>query len=496
MIATISAEQLHACLSKTEDPEVLLGLGKLAAGQGPVWKEISERALAAKPEYAPVLFVIAVSTDRLDETLIDELIARDPDNALGYYLRGHNLYQSGKEEESLGDFRKGATLAEIRMYGTIIANGLFKALDAMNVQGRDRLTLLSEVATRASNFGSIHLQHLRVDLSEMALKGDTAAKKEIAEIMLIIGGQLCATNFCNRQFGEWTIGDAFHFSAEIAAGEGSVAAKGYAAAAYAIRIPKGTLPGIHEAFRDYSSAANFLPSRIAMALSMADPAKVTHIGPVDLSQGLSADDEAALDKARQETDRSAGALIELSLRDPDEIIGAYLKDLPPAPTNSTQQINVTSTSVEKLLWKRPDLLEAAAAFERTITVLSQAGESHPITRNMSRLMGLGTALFRYMASHDEKLPESLEVLYRDGKYLKSEEHARSVLTGKPYVYAAAGKTLPHKHSERHGFVLAYDDSGENGECQFVTAVGSAGNIMANQFTEMMLGTTNVTALNY
>jgi hypothetical protein len=485
MIATISAEQLQACLSKTEDAEVLLGLAKLAAGQGPVWKEISERALAAKPEYAPVLSVIAAATERLDETLIDELIARDPDNALGYFLRGHNLYQSGKEEKSLGDFRKGATLAEIRMYGTIIANGLFKALDAMNIQGRDRLALLSGVATRTSNFGSMHLQHLRFDLSELALKGDPAAKKEIAEIMLIIGGQLYATNFWNRQFGEWTIGDAFHFSAQIAAGEGSVVAKGFAAVAYAIRIPKWTLPGIHEVFRDYSSAANFLPSRIGMALSMADPSKVTYIGPVDLSQGLSADDKAALDKATQETARSAGALIELSLRDPDETIGAYLKDLPPAPTESAQQMSFTGTSVEKLLWKRPDLLEAAAAFERTITVLSRAGENHPITRNMSRLMGLGTALFRYMTSHDQKLPDSLEVLYRDGKYLKSEEHARSVLTGKPYVYSAAGKTLPHKQSEQHTFVIAYDDSGENGECQFVTAVGSAGNMKASEFRQMM-----------
>jgi hypothetical protein len=480
-----SGEQLHACASKTEDPEVLLGLAKLAAGAGPVWKEISERALAAKAEYAPVLSMIAAATERLDEKLIDELIARDSDNALGYYLRGRNHYQFNREEQSLENFRKGATLAEIRMYGTIITNGLFKALDAMNIQGGDRLALLSGVARGTSNFGSSHLQHLRHDLSELARKADPAVKREIAQILLILGGQLYATNFWNRQFGEWTIGAAFHISAEIAAADGSMAARGYAAAAHAIRIPKWTLPGMDKTFREYSSAAIFLPSRISMALSMADPTRATTIGPVDLSQGLSADDKAALDKARQDSARSAGALIELSLRDPDEIIGAYLKDLPTAPVDSARPMGFTGTYVENLLLKRPDLLEAAAEFERFIAALGQAGKNHPITRNMSRLMGLGIALFRYMAGHDQKLPESLEVLYRDGKYLKSEEHARSVLTGKPYVYAAAGKTLPHKQSERDTFVLAYDDSGGNGECQFVTAVGSAGNMKASEFTEMM-----------
>src|SRR5439155_12609263 len=83
----VSTENLKAVASRTTDPQVLLGLAFLDRVGSPVRQEISEMAVNAKPEYATIVAVLAITLDAIDEQSIAELIRRDPDNALGYYLQ-------------------------------------------------------------------------------------------------------------------------------------------------------------------------------------------------------------------------------------------------------------------------------------------------------------------------------------------------------------------------------------------------------------------------
>ncbi len=83
-----SAENLNAVASTTSDPEVLLGLSFLAKAGDPVRKQLAKMAASARNEYIPIVAVLSLIMDHIDEESVAELVQRDPDNALGYYLQG------------------------------------------------------------------------------------------------------------------------------------------------------------------------------------------------------------------------------------------------------------------------------------------------------------------------------------------------------------------------------------------------------------------------
>ena len=78
----VSAENLQAAAAKATDPQVLLGLAFLAPTEGAVRRNLSELALKARPDYDPILAVVAITMDGPDEMSVGELVKRDPDNAL------------------------------------------------------------------------------------------------------------------------------------------------------------------------------------------------------------------------------------------------------------------------------------------------------------------------------------------------------------------------------------------------------------------------------
>ena len=146
-----TATNLEAAARKTTDPEVWLGLSFLAQTGDPVRHELSDMAVKAKPECGRLAIILANAMDGVSEESATELILRDPDNALGYYLSGNRLFTPGTKKEALEAFRKGAACPEFRLYGGEVSNVLFKALDALNLKGRDRLCASSWMA----GFGSV-----------------------------------------------------------------------------------------------------------------------------------------------------------------------------------------------------------------------------------------------------------------------------------------------------------------------------------------------------
>src|SRR5438876_2237464 len=154
----VCGENLKAVATNTTDPEVLLGLAFLAQTGDRIRPEISKLAVEARPDYGPIVTVLAITMDGIDEQSIGKLIQRDPDNALGYYLRGTLLHQSDEEEEALVAFRKAAHCSELRLYESATGPALFKAIDTLNLKSHDRLCALSWMASRSSNFSSAGLQ--------------------------------------------------------------------------------------------------------------------------------------------------------------------------------------------------------------------------------------------------------------------------------------------------------------------------------------------------
>src|SRR3989442_5551307 len=103
--------------------------------------------------------------------------------------------------------------------------------------------------------------------------------------------------------------------------------------------------------------------------------------------------------------------------------------------------------------------------------LSQAGRPDPSRRNMGRLMEIGLGIFSYASDHDKNFPDSIYVLF-EKEYLKPPLEAKSLITGRPYIYVAAGEKLPEKSSELGRFILLYDDKvSPEGDHQCVMADG-------------------------
>jgi hypothetical protein len=207
----------------------------------------------------------------------------------------------------------------------------------------------------------------------------------------------------------------------------------------------------------------------------------------ELRVNLPDSDKAFFEKAKENAGKAAGNLIEAALADPDEVIGAYLKGLPPLPTNAASPWFSRNTYVEKLMLKRPEVFKAAAANEVAMHALSDAGSNAPMNRNMSRMMEIGSAILAYAQHHSNTCPPSLSVLFEKGEYLKPALEAKSVLTGKPYVYVASGEKVPEKWIESAQFILLYDDKlSPEGNYQCVRGDGIGGPQSAAEVKKQLL----------
>src|SRR5262245_43012243 len=103
----VSAENLWAVMSVITNPQVLLGLGCLARPGSAVRGEMFDRTIEKGREYGPIGAVFALTMDGVSDSVVNEVIERDPDNALGYYVQANVLYERDEEEAALESFRKG-----------------------------------------------------------------------------------------------------------------------------------------------------------------------------------------------------------------------------------------------------------------------------------------------------------------------------------------------------------------------------------------------------
>ncbi|MCL2640342.1 MAG: hypothetical protein FWD53_05815, partial [Phycisphaerales bacterium] len=377
----LTVENLRAVAAKTSDAEVLLGLGYVAPAGSAARPELLARAVKLRPEYGPAAIVLEMAMEGVDEKNVATLIKADPDNALGYYLQAHQLHQAGKNAEELDAYRKGAKCAEIRLYSTMTAEALFKGLDTLGLKGRDRLAALGWTSSRMHNFYLMYVQRA-LSMSRLAYNNpDMAARKEISEMLLVLSGQFHQTNFQIRAFAPKAVMRAFRIKAEVAAEEKSPMMNGYVTVVQALTSMGLSWPGFAENRNVALETALFFDLRFTMAEAMGN-AKIQEAHGYNAK--VPEQDKAAFEKAKQELVRAAEAVVELCASDPDGIIGAYLKDLPPLKENEKGREPWVSrlSYVELLMLKRPEIFQAVAAYNDASQALQAAAENAPSKKNI------------------------------------------------------------------------------------------------------------------
>lgn len=365
---------LQAVARQTSDPDVWLGLSLLAQPGEPVRRQLSEMAVKAKPEYGPAAIVLANAMDGVTEESAAELIRRDPENALGYYLLANRLYSTGTKMASLDTFRKGAACPDFRLYGTTVSNVLFKALDALNLKGRDRLCASSWMAARWQNFEIGNLQSPGPVLSALAKDADIQTRKDISDIMLAVAGHLIGSDLMNRVFGERVLLEAFRLKADIAASEKSPSMNGYAGVVQALVSTKVSWPGFKR--QDPVELATFAPGWIGIASTFTDSNGPKYLR--DKESVLSGADRVAFEKAKKAAATAAKALVEAALPDQDEIIGAYFNGHLPPRENVPAPWATSPTYVERLIVRKPDLFKALETEEDAKRALDQAANARTV----------------------------------------------------------------------------------------------------------------------
>ncbi len=451
----VSAESLGAAAAAATDPPVLLGLAFLARAGDPVRKELSEMAVRARSEYAPIAAVLAVALDSIDAETVGGLVRADPDNALGHYLQGALLHVSSRRDEALDAYRKAAACPEMRFYDSILGEALFKALDALHLHGLDRLCALSWKTSRWADFSGAGMQPTYGALSEIGRAAEPATRSEAAEMLLTLAGHLFVTNFTNRWYAQFAVQEGLGLKAELAA-DWLPKKNGYAAAVYGMASQMFNWPGIKEWWQHGPlQLAQFLPNRIWGAFAATQPALMDACVVGETNPNAPESERAALEAAKQAAAQSARRLLDVALSDPDGVLGPYLKGLPQAPREGGALFSWTP--VQGLMHKRPDLFQAAAANEEAMAALWKAGENAPSRKNGGRMLEIAWAIQSYAQAHDQVYPESLAVLFESG-HLKPPLEAKSLLSGGPYIYVAAGEKCPSKANDRTRFVVFYDDT--------------------------------------
>src|SRR5437867_5127422 len=86
--------------TRKNDDDFNAGLSFLARSGDQVPSEIADRVVRAMPEYGHIAALLPVAMDRIDAISVSELVQKDPENALGYYLQGALLHVSNREGEA------------------------------------------------------------------------------------------------------------------------------------------------------------------------------------------------------------------------------------------------------------------------------------------------------------------------------------------------------------------------------------------------------------
>lgn len=440
--------KIEAIAAETEDAEIVFGLACLANPDSPVRPRLFERVRSMEPSLAPATHIWNFLLQEVSRSQAEAILQSDPNNALGYYLLGKFDYDEDREVEALKMFRKGRACEAIRLYQSQAGEAIIKALDHMGFEGRERLCALSSLADELISFGSGYFQYFPRDLTGMALDEGLERKEEIADLLVILAGQMWVVNDYAQYFAHQSLSQGFRLKAEAAAVQRSPKMNGYAAVTQAlVSVDFRNYRYWYDAVLSEPEVVRNLPNSLSNALRILENLEY------DASKlDLSPEHQVAHENAWKKNLRASRELIALAEKNPDEILKPYLFGLAENPNYSEGPWVANRTAMDQLVKSHTELFEQAIAYDESRQAMHDAAKSDPSSRNMRRMMKVGLQSIIYADNHKNRLPGSLDDLFDAG--LLTPEEARSIFTDELYVYLGDGRERPRKRAD--DFMLLYD----------------------------------------
>ncbi len=427
-----SAERIEAAVARERDAGVLMGLSLLAnRGNADILRRISEIMPNGVPAYYALQY-------RLNEEQAAAFVDVDPFNALAHYALVQALCAAGRPQEAMESFRRGAKCKTIRTYRKEAAESLFKALDALGVEGALRLHAIGQARWR--RFQRVQpLEWRRIQ----RVAGQTAGmgeedKRVLAENLMAYAGQvLDAKEEWPR--GKWSaytaMAEAFRIregmvrekdaperrayreAADLARAQAQKASRemggGWERFAWAVELALG---GVEEVGRDVSLALRIDPT-------------------------IDEETRAVLELLKSEVGGEAvESFLESAATDVDGKLGLWLW----MGDNEAQRILEDESG------------DLASEAERVARLVNEARntmmEKAPAIRERYDLKQLGLSVGVFMTNNNEEYPPNIETLF-EKRYLQSYGVPKSDISGEPVVYLGAelAGVLPSV-----GHVIAYD----------------------------------------
>ncbi len=467
-------------LATVSDPKIRLGLAYLAPGGSPVRAEIGRELPTSEKELRRAHGVLQVMLDEINPALVEALVTLDPENGLGHYLAGNLAFRENRDDEALAAFRRGAACKEIRCYEALTSAGLKQALQSLGFNPRERLGAISWLASRKRGFSTKSMQETVVALTTLAYRDGDGRRREAADLLLTLAGQLYVGNFYTREYADRALQTSFRFKAELAALEKAPEMNSYAAVAQALVSVAISWPGIDDGPMGMQVARS-LPSLISTALAVTESETEEFVRQLRLYSGVEAHPDFGAAKQRLES--ASERLLALAIPKSDAILG-YLTGVGAEERDAGPWVSKL-TDVEKAMVASPELFRAGRDVMLARMTLNGLRQNTDLGGNIQRLMRIGKAIQRYAAKNDSKFPERLSQLYEDD-FLKESEKAVSMLTEKPYRYVGTGVTVPRSVEDGLMLVLLYDEQEvQDGRLACYTAAGAVQLIKASEVQEQL-----------
>ena len=461
--AALADENVAAVAQKTNDGDTLVGLMWLASKS-----ETREAIRARIAEVAPTLTAQAASilceeTDNLTEESVAAFLKADPKNAAAHCLNAYLLYKAGKNAEALAEFQRASAVELFRTYEASVRKSSLPALDALGLKGETRLRAEFRLMVLGL-FRPEHGSYAKTWLTLAKYIRDTTTTmpavqhNELAEQVLAFGDRAGLRTLA-REMEQLTprgaiMGISYEMKSQSAASKDLARAYASTAASTSARGQEG---------EDWTLV--FLE---ALELSLSEEIN-KDLNATELD--LSPKDRARVDEAVGKLRAAAGAFVKAVVANDDVVVRDVL----------TGDKFAVGYNVGKLY---PDIYDGAKAVgEQHEAVRALLKESSKPVQNKGQMKLVALGALMYALDYKNVLPADAAVLVRQG-YIKDPKVLNSPLSGRPYLYAAAGLDLNGRDAA--GVVLFYDDSPlPNDMRQVILGNGAVRTVSSAELAEML-----------
>jgi hypothetical protein len=432
--AALADENVAAVAERTSDGETLVGLMWLAS-KGETREAIGAKIASVAPALAAqAASIMCEETDNLTEESVAAFLKADPKNAAAHCLNSYLLYKAGKNAEALAAFRQASALESFGTYEAPVRRSSLLALDALGLKGDTRLRaelrlmVLGLFRPERGSYAKTWLT-LAKYIRDTTRTMPATQRNELAEQVLAFADRAGLRTLA-REMQQLTprgaiMGISYEMKSQSAPDKDMARAYMSTATSVSARGQEG---------EDWTLI--FLS---ALGTSLAEEMN----RDVDATEySLTPEDKARVDEAMVKLRASAKSFVDAVVANDDAIVRDVL-------TGDKYAVGYN------VGLSYPDIYDGAkAVVKQHEEVRALLKESSKPVQNKERMKLVALGALMYALDYKNVLPADAAVLVRQG-YIRDPKVLKSPLSGRPYVYAAAGLDLNGRDAA--SVVLFYDE---------------------------------------